>query len=123
MICVDHKVPDPDELLQLGKEDVVKVMFPFILEVRNANGAEYNRDTLYNLIMMVSPRRMAFPISSLRMMLSAICIRPLHKTLDCYLIALGSGKALQFKWQLSGDGAISEQCVFSGSLQYGTPHT
>ena len=40
----------------------------------------------------------------------------------CYLIALDFGKALQFKRQLSGDGAISEQCIFSGSLQYGTPH-
>ena len=35
----------------------------------------------------------------------------------CYLNALGSGKALRLKRQLSGDGAISEQHVFSGSLQ------
>ena len=41
----------------------------------------------------------------------------------CYLIALGSGKALRFIWQLSGDGTISEQRVFSGSLRCGTPHT
>ena len=41
----------------------------------------------------------------------------------CYLIALGSGKALRFMRQLSGDGAISEQRVFNGSLWYGTPHT
>ena len=41
---------------------------------------------------------------------------------DCYLIALGSGKALQFMRQLSGDGTISEQRIFSGSLRYGTPH-
>ena len=41
----------------------------------------------------------------------------------CYLIALGSGKALQIIQQLSGDGIISEQHVFSGSLQCGTPHT
>ena len=41
----------------------------------------------------------------------------------CYLIALGSGKALRSMRQLSGDGAISEQRVFSGSLWYGTPHT
>ena len=41
----------------------------------------------------------------------------------CYLIALGSGKALQFMWLLSGEGLISKQCVFSGSLWCGTPHT
>ena len=44
-------------------------------------------------------------------------------SLKYYLIALGSGKALRFIWQLSGDGTISEQCIFSGSLRYGTPHT
>ena len=43
--------------------------------------------------------------------------------MKCYLIALGSGKALRFMRQWSGDGVISEQCVFSGSLRYGTPHT
>ena len=41
----------------------------------------------------------------------------------CYLIALGSGKALRFMRQLSGNGTISEQRIFSGSLLYGTPHT
>ena len=41
----------------------------------------------------------------------------------CYLIALGSRNALRFMRQLLGDGTISEQCVFSGSLRYGTPHT
>ena len=41
----------------------------------------------------------------------------------CYLIALGSGKALRSMRKLLGDGAISEQRVFSGSLRYGTPNT
>ena len=44
-------------------------------------------------------------------------------SLLCYLIALGSGKALQFMQQLSGDSALSEQRIVCGSLQYGTPHT
>ena len=49
-------------------------------------------------------------------------IQELEEGLPCYVIALGSGKALRFMRQLSGDGTISEQCLFSGSLQYGTPH-
>ena len=40
----------------------------------------------------------------------------------CYLIALGSGKALRFMRQLLGDSALSEQRVVCGSLRYGTPH-
>ena len=40
----------------------------------------------------------------------------------CYLIALGSGKALRFMRQLSGNGTLSEQHVVCGSLRYGTPH-
>ena len=45
-----------------------------------------------------------------------------NKTYTCYLIALGSGKAMRFVRQLSGDGVISEQHIFSSSLWCGTPH-
>ena len=50
-------------------------------------------------------------------------IREMEGGPPCYLFALGSGKALWFMQQLLGDSVISEQCVFSSSLQCGTPHT
>ena len=53
LISEEHKVPSPDELLTIVKEEVVKVVCLFILEVRDANGNDYNRDTLYDLIVMV----------------------------------------------------------------------
>ena len=53
ILSAEWKVPDPDELLNWSKEEVTKVMCLFIMEVRNANGDEYNCDTLYDLVVMV----------------------------------------------------------------------
>ena len=53
LISVDRHVPDPDELLKLSKEDITNVLCLFIMEVKNANGDVFNRDTLYNMIVMV----------------------------------------------------------------------
>ena len=53
LISVDRKVPSPDELIQLDKNGVTKALCLFILEVRNANGDDYTRDTLYDMIVMI----------------------------------------------------------------------
>ena len=46
LIPSDWCVPDPDELLKLPKKDIVNILCLFILEVKNASGEDYNRDTL-----------------------------------------------------------------------------
>ena len=53
LISAERYVPDPDALLNLPKKDIVKVICLFILEVKNASGEDYNRDTLYDLIVRV----------------------------------------------------------------------
>ena len=53
LISVDRKVPDPDELLTAEKPLIVKTLCLFILEVKDANGNDYNRDTLYDLVIMI----------------------------------------------------------------------
>ena len=53
LIPADRKVPNPDELIFMEKSDVIKVLCMFILEVKNAAGDDYTRDTLYDLIVMV----------------------------------------------------------------------
>ena len=53
LIPSDRHVPDPDELLKLPKEDIVNILCLFILEAKKASGEDYNRDTLYDLIVMV----------------------------------------------------------------------
>ena len=53
LISHDRCVPDPDELLKLSKDDITNVMCFFIMEGKNANGEDYNRDSLYDLIVIV----------------------------------------------------------------------
>ena len=53
LIGSDRKVPSPDDLISLDKGDIVKTLCMFILEVKNANGEDYTRDTLYDLIVMI----------------------------------------------------------------------
>ena len=53
LIPSDRRVADPDELLLLTKEEVVKVLCLFVMEVKDACGKDYNRDTLYDLVIMV----------------------------------------------------------------------
>ena len=49
----DRIVPNPDELVKITSQDICKILCTFIMEVKNANGDDYNRDTLYDLIVMV----------------------------------------------------------------------
>ena len=53
LIASDRHVPSPDDLLMLPKSEVTKVLCLFIMEVKNASGHDYTRDTLYDLIIMV----------------------------------------------------------------------
>ena len=53
LIPADRHVPDPDELIKLSKSEVVSILCLFIMEVKNSSGDDYNRDTLYDLIVMV----------------------------------------------------------------------
>ena len=53
LISADRKVMDPDELLAASKTDIVKTLCLFIMEVKDSGGNDYNRDTLYDLIIMV----------------------------------------------------------------------
>ena len=46
-------VPTPDELINLLKADICKTLCSFVVEAKNVDGDDYNRDTLYDLIVMV----------------------------------------------------------------------
>ena len=53
LIPADRKVPSPDDLILMTKNDISKIICMFIMEVRDGSGREYNRDTLYDVIVMV----------------------------------------------------------------------
>ena len=53
LIYTDRKVLDPDQLLIADKKDIVNTLCLFVLEVKDSNGNDYNRDTLYDLLVMV----------------------------------------------------------------------
>ena len=50
----DRRVPSCDDLVNMPKESIVKVLCFFIHEVRDKSGNCYNRDTLYDLITMIN---------------------------------------------------------------------
>ena len=53
LLPVERMVPSPEELINLSKEDICKTLCVFVMEVKNSVGEDYNRDTLYDLIIMV----------------------------------------------------------------------
>ena len=53
MIPANRHVPDPDELVLLSAEGICNVLCKFVLEVKNSNGEDYNRDTLYDMLVMI----------------------------------------------------------------------
>ena len=53
LIPSNRHVPSPDDLLQMSKKEISDVLCLFVLEVKNANGNDYTRDTLYDLLIMV----------------------------------------------------------------------
>ena len=53
LIPADRHVPNPDELIEMSNNDIIKVICMFILEVKDGSGKDYNHDTLYDLIVMV----------------------------------------------------------------------
>ena len=53
LVAHDCIVPHPDELVKLKKEEICKLLCMFVMEARNTDGFDYNRDTLYDLIVMV----------------------------------------------------------------------
>ena len=53
LISSECHVPSPDELLIMSKEDIVKVLCLFVMEVKNGSGEDYTHDTLYDLVIMV----------------------------------------------------------------------
>ena len=53
LIPADRHVPNPDELIEMCKNNIIKVICMFILEVKDGSGNDYNHDTLYDLIVMV----------------------------------------------------------------------
>ena len=53
MVPLDRIIPSPDELLQYTKQEICKVLCTFVVEAKNADGFDYDRDTLYDLIVMV----------------------------------------------------------------------
>ena len=42
----EHLVANPDELIEMSAGDITLCLF--VIEVKNANGNDYNRDTLYD---------------------------------------------------------------------------
>ena len=53
IIPKERLIPTPEELLKLSKADISKVLCTFVLEAKNSDGDDYNRDTLYDLVFMV----------------------------------------------------------------------
>ena len=53
LISEERKVLDRYELLNADKGDIVKTLCLFVLQVKDANGNDYNCDTLYDLVIMV----------------------------------------------------------------------
>ena len=53
LISSDWSVPSPDELVNMTKSDITKVLCMFIMEVCDGSGNEYNRDTLYDMLVMI----------------------------------------------------------------------
>ena len=53
LLPMDRIVPTPDKLLKLSKEEISKTVCVFIMEAKNSDGGDYNRDTLYDLIVTV----------------------------------------------------------------------
>ena len=49
----ERRVATPDELILMIKKDITKTICMFIMEVKDGSGKDYNRDTLYDLIVMV----------------------------------------------------------------------
>ena len=50
----DRSVPTPEDLIALPKGDIIRVLGYFVHEVRDKNGKEYNRDTLYDLMSSIN---------------------------------------------------------------------
>ena len=53
IIPANRCVPDPDKLVLLSAEGICNVLCKFVLEVKISNGEDYNRDTLYDMIVMI----------------------------------------------------------------------
>ena len=50
VLSEDRRVPTPEVLIKMPKEDVVRILCYFVHEVRDRSGKPYNRDTLYDLM-------------------------------------------------------------------------
>ena len=53
LIARDRLVPTSDELIILSPQEICHVLCYFIVEVKNVDGKDYTRDTLYDLVVMV----------------------------------------------------------------------
>ena len=53
LLSHDRIVPSPDDLITLNKSDICSVLCKFVMEAKNADGKDYTRDTLYDLIIMI----------------------------------------------------------------------
>ena len=53
LLSNDRLVPSPEELINLSKVEICKVLCKFVMEAKNADGFGYTCDTLYDLIIMV----------------------------------------------------------------------
>ena len=53
IIPKERIVPTPDQLIEMSKSEICKTLCTFVLEAKNSDGGDYNRDTLYDLIVMV----------------------------------------------------------------------